>query len=356
MNRPQPLQGAGELDVTGSARTTPKSDTKAIGKVVVSDRIVLHAYQVFSEGFSGHPLSTQSVTIRTRLVLKEESRTYYFTFEKGNKSFSRYIEVTKADLKALEMVQVWADPLGHAALYDSTTSSLALGRLTYNKDKFKVVEDGISNYPLTFQVLKGVAQFIVDEMNKNVNDPDVLACKADLDKAAALEKEAKDAGLIERTTKEAKATNLKNRAENRWATKVHTNSGVTGVLADIWFLGGGEWDHKPIINPVWGAQNRLGDRSEVYYYDIWSNIHYGYVGRAAGFTEGKLKEGASTQQQVDSGTEDDSADVESIAAGFALYQSGKPVTVEQVVAVVEAHPGWTYEKRKAIWDAAKKKK
>ncbi|MEG3844627.1 polymorphic toxin type 44 domain-containing protein [Microcoleus sp. herbarium14] len=56
-----------------------------------------------------------------------------------------------------------------------------------------------------------------------------------------------------------------------------------------------EWDHKPKLESlldlkrtnygylVWGNSDRE------FYYDIWSNIHYGYVGKAAGFSDGALQ-------------------------------------------------------------------
>lgn len=37
-------------------------------------------------------------------------------------------------------------------------------------------------------------------------------------------------------------------------------------------------------------------RATQYYYDIWSNIHYGYVGAAAGFSESVLLDGAGLEQ------------------------------------------------------------
>ena len=71
-----------------------------------------------------------------------------------------------------------------------------------------------------------------------------------------------------------------------WAMKVRQN---------------GEWDHKPKIyarfrsptnnSRVWYTYDRVK-----YYYDIWSNIHYGYVGSAAGFDEGVLLDGAGLEQ------------------------------------------------------------
>lgn len=74
-----------------------------------------------------------------------------------------------------------------------------------------------------------------------------------------------------------------------WTEKVRTN---------------GEWDHKPYIAKTFKfrvprsskTQERhiLGDFT--YYYDIWSNIHYGYVGAAAGFSESVLLDGAGLEQ------------------------------------------------------------
>ncbi|MEP6519501.1 polymorphic toxin type 44 domain-containing protein, partial [Microcoleus vaginatus] len=73
-------------------------------------------------------------------------------------------------------------------------------------------------------------------------------------------------------------------ADGLWVNKVNKNQ---------------EWDHKPKLDsllnlkgsndyayPVWGKSARE------FYYDIWSNIHYGYVGKAAGFSDGYLQFGA----------------------------------------------------------------
>lgn len=57
------------------------------------------------------------------------------------------------------------------------------------------------------------------------------------------------------------------------------------------------WDHKPIIRrnlkSVWHKQGVYD-----YYYDIWSNIHYGYIGTAAGLSESALLDGAGGEQIV----------------------------------------------------------
>ena len=63
----------------------------------------------------------------------------------------------------------------------------------------------------------------------------------------------------------------------------------------------GEWDHKPIIARRFhprspGLQHWHLYGNTLYFYEVWSNIHYGYVGRAAGFSNGVLLDGAGLEQ------------------------------------------------------------
>lgn len=56
---------------------------------------------------------------------------------------------------------------------------------------------------------------------------------------------------------------------------------------------GQPWDHKPVLSAMLSKQKALNNGwqrygSEDYYYDIWSNMHYGYVGAACGFTLDEL--------------------------------------------------------------------
>lgn len=66
----------------------------------------------------------------------------------------------------------------------------------------------------------------------------------------------------------------------------------------------GAWDHKQIIARIFtpavdsGTQQWHRYHSYVYYYDVWSNIHYGYVGRACGFSKSELLDGAGLEQIV----------------------------------------------------------
>ena len=57
---------------------------------------------------------------------------------------------------------------------------------------------------------------------------------------------------------------------------------------------GGPWDPKNEILGQWGYRQYVGEHS--YYYDIWGNIMFGYLGRAAGFTAPELLNGAGLVQ------------------------------------------------------------
>jgi hypothetical protein len=120
------------------------------------------------------------------------------------------------------------------------------------------------------------------------------------------------------------------------------------------------WDHKPKLRrmfpspttktSVWHTYDQT-----MYYYDIWSNIHYGYVGAAAGFSDAVLLDGAGLEQigtdiirkqwpkssGVASGLRrfDDMSDREAIALGIDLFRiSPAPVTAAALVRRILGNP------------------
>lgn len=127
-----------------------------------------------------------------------------------------------------------------------------------------------------------------------------------------------------------------------------------------------DWDHKPKIarrfmsaathSRYWHVRDEYK-----YFYDIWSNIHYGYVGRACGFSDSMLLDGAGLEQigsdllrghwptrtQGISSLRgfDDPSDRAAIAIGVRLHKSnaGK-VTAEQVLREVLRSAELTREK------------
>jgi len=118
----------------------------------------------------------------------------------------------------------------------------------------------------------------------------------------------------------------------------------------------GNWDHKPFIRSHFhSASTHSGiwhryDKTD-YFYDIWSNIHYGYVGSAAGFDESTLLDGAGLEQigtdvlrgrmpRSTPGVDglrgfDDSSDRTSISMGIEFYSLvPSHVSPKELVATV----------------------
>jgi len=103
------------------------------------------------------------------------------------------------------------------------------------------------------------------------------------------------------------AVTAKSLAYARWGLQVRQN---------------GPWDHKPHIAKHFPALRPYHHHyhGRTYYYDIWSNIHYGYVGRACGFTRGELLDGAGSEQNASNLRRfDDPSDRRAIQVGIDLY-------------------------------------
>ena len=130
---------------------------------------------------------------------------------------------------------------------------------------------------------------------------------------------------------------------------------------------GGKWDHKNAINdelPLGKQTPFTGTRADWfahtpkatgpycpapdgwYNYDIWSNIHYGFIGLRAGFSEGILLDAAGAAQKglsvssfvqsVGDGSilnmrkNDTAPDQAAIGLGFYLYKTyGNAFTLDQ---------------------------
>lgn len=71
----------------------------------------------------------------------------------------------------------------------------------------------------------------------------------------------------------------------------------TGIQTWIAMVGYGKpWDHKPYILKTYGAWSADATAARRFPHDTWSNIHYGYVGRAVGFASWTLRAGAGGAQ------------------------------------------------------------
>jgi len=133
-------------------------------------------------------------------------------------------------------------------------------------------------------LMEQVARFIAGEMNRNITHPSVVKMKK-LTSFDATEEHAKFRKLP-------------------WYARLLPPDfqammvGNTAAAMALWVERVGQnrpWDHKVAIaqrfGRVWHKQGEVD-----YYYDIWSNIHYGYVGRAGGLSESVLLDGAGLEQ------------------------------------------------------------
>ena len=131
------------------------------------------------------------------------------------------------------------------------------------------------------------------------------------------------------------------------------------LWADI--VGPGQpWDHKPHLQRMLGADfndgwNKYGEFD--YFYDIWSNIHYGYVGVALGFSAAEMINGAGLAQALHDkwtgkrlqhhpengswpASADDVPDHISIKVGAELHGHVKPhaLTVDTLLELISSVP------------------
>jgi hypothetical protein len=112
---------------------------------------------------------------------------------------------------------------------------------------------------------------------------------------------------------------------NKAAAEAEFACKVADAMTSV--VGCGIWDHKPKIREKWGVSQLidftpLNKPDQVnFYYDIWSNIHYGYVGLAAGFSETELVDSASAENQISTpGVPEPPSDTAAIRIGFELFK------------------------------------
>lgn len=134
-------------------------------------------------------------------------------------------------------------------------------------------------------MMEELASYIAGEINTNISHPSVLKMKELLSYDVAVE--------------------TRKQMELPWYAQVGTTSpqaiGAANVAAAmaLWTerVGQGrKWDHKVALAEMYDGvvYHKQGDYD--YFYDIWSNIHYGYVGRAGGLSESALADGAGLEQ------------------------------------------------------------
>lgn len=119
---------------------------------------------------------------------------------------------------------------------------------------------------------------------------------------------------------------------------------------------GSTWDHKPIIrkkflNVAVARKTERGNTSISHYHkykthdyflDVWSNIHYGYVGLSVGFSEDLLLKGSTWEQNMTPGAigDDTIDDVTSMKIGISLYHKfgrfAKNLSIKDIMNALES--------------------
>jgi len=124
------------------------------------------------------------------------------------------------------------------------------------------------------------------------------------------------------------------------------SKGDTLLARTLWFSlvrSGAKWDHKPILETKLKLKTPpdyyfpiRDDVEHEWYYDIWSNIHYGFVGRAAGFSAQTLQDYAASG--LPGAGKNDEGDVLSVQIGIDLWGEYQlALTQEQLHEAIISH-------------------
>ncbi|POD81373.1 hypothetical protein BKM17_01775 [Pseudomonas syringae group genomosp. 3] len=178
-------------------------------------------------------------------------------------------------LDELKLDQLLTDP----GLQDKARTAQAL----FSPVTPDTTTESVCNHP---DQMAELARYIAEEMNRNLLHPTVQKLKKLLNYDAAQETRKWMelpwyAQLGAHNNPQTIAASNTAAAMVIWAEKVGQNR---------------EWDHKPKILKEFNNDTRHKQGRYAYYYDIWSNIHYGYIGMAAGFSESVLLDGAGLEQ------------------------------------------------------------
>lgn len=198
------------------------------------------------------------------------------------------------------------------------------------------------------------AAYMLSEMKTNAQSSEAAAIAKAISNRKSFEKTGNEA--IEDLKKTKWYDILRQYADQTTSESMMDlqNSAALEVNAR-WFLmvrAGGPWDHKPKLKEKYdnmpspprsfGSMGKAyhfpirNDLFHEYYYDIWSNIHYGYVGTRCGFDEATLQTGAASN--LPGVGSNDEGDVISVAIGVRLWNShGLDITAQHLLESITAN-------------------
>lgn len=162
---------------------------------------------------------------------------------------------------------------------------------TAQSQQIKTVEEQKFGCLHTNAGAHAIARMIADDMNKNIRHP--VTKKLQKLNAKALEQLSPAELLLAASSPSSYLVQKKLPAYTLFRAQIDYDM---------------PWDHKHIIkaNPEFRALSLDGNQRKEghyhrykdfdYFYDVWSNIHYGFIGRVCGFTEWELNYGAGAAQ------------------------------------------------------------
>jgi len=153
------------------------------------------------------------------------------------------------------------------------------------------LEDPLDRNDLTFLV-----KYIVDEMNTNAHSPFIQGL-AELNRFPpddCIEDISKLPPKVQRVLAVLDLGGILARCVGKHLT----NRKLALILWSEKVKDKADWDHKPKIKAQFPSSVSCFNKEHlyggyIYNHEIWSNIHYGYVGMAAGFSEWELILGAA---------------------------------------------------------------
>ncbi|CAI8890748.1 polymorphic toxin type 44 domain-containing protein [Pseudomonas sp. IT-P4] len=134
--------------------------------------------------------------------------------------------------------------------------------------------------------MEELASYIAGEMNRNIKHPSVLKMKELMSYDSSAQ--ARKFRALPWYARLAGPPNFNGIA---WTKKLEAMAIWTKQVGQNM-----EWDHKPKLRAMYNDDVRHKQGRYDYYYDIWSNIHYGYVGIVGGLSQSVLLDGAGVEQ------------------------------------------------------------
>lgn len=236
-------------------------------------------------------------TIKMQLKTNPLKKDSEITVHDGS---NHYIEISSKDFFSFGTISLWGSPYGTTAMKSKASSVFdpAEGLLVLDLSMAE-----IKGRTIIFNIIfiKSVIEFVVSNHQKALANPEFIYLRSEVSYYNKQKLENKDCDSYGEIDKNCMA--LADDNEYLYGHLMHANEGgITKQLQEWFFDGGGDYDYKPIIRPIWGARQRYGNKVHTYYFDTWANIYYGFMGKWVGFDKNTLIERANVFQNIDNMT------------------------------------------------------